>query len=222
MYKIAVVEDDSVIRSELLLLLTNNGYTAYDISDFHNVSEQIKELEPHIILLDINLPNEDGYKICMKIRSFSNTPIIFVTSRDTDIDELQSLMMGGDDFITKPYNISILLTRIAVLLKRVYKDDNQFVLTHRGVSLHIDSGKIEHNCNFAQLTQSELKILIYLFRYAGKICTRADIIDYLWDNELFIDDNTLSVNMTRIRNKLETIQVSNFIETKHRQGYYIS
>ncbi len=157
----------------------------------------------------------------MKIRAFSTVPIIFVTSRDTDIDELQSLMMGGDDFITKPYNISILLTRIAVLLKRVYKDDNQFILSHRGVVLNLEVGKIEKDGMEAELTKSEMRILFYLFRNTGKIVSRADLIDYLWDNELFIDDNTLSVNINRIRHKLEALKVSDLIKTKHRLGYTI-
>ena len=222
MYRIVVVEDDKVIRSELHLILTNNGYEVLDIVDFVNVAEQLKALNPQIILLDINLPNEDGYKICIKVRSFSDTPIIFVTSRDTDMDELQSLMMGGDDFITKPYNISILLTRIAILLKRTYKDLKQFILNYKGITLHIDSGKIEKDKKTAELTKSELKILAYLLKHTGKIVSRSDLVDHLWDNDLFVDDNTLSVNITRLRGKLEDIGVSNLIETKHRQGYIIN
>lgn len=222
MYRIAVVEDDKVIRSELHLILTNNGYEVLDIVDFVNVADQLKALNPQIILLDINLPNEDGYKICIKVRSYSDTPIIFVTSRDTDMDELQSLMMGGDDFITKPYNISILLTRIAILLKRTYKDLDQFILNHSGITLHIDSGKIEKDRKTAELTKSELKILAYLLKHTGKIVSRSDLVDHLWDNDLFVDDNTLSVNITRLRGKLENIGVSNLIETKHRQGYIIN
>lgn len=221
MYRIAIVEDDAMIRNELQLVLINNGYEVCKIEDFINVAEKIKEINPHIILLDINLPYEDGFKLCMKIRSFSAIPIIFVTSRDTDIDELQSLMMGGDDFITKPYNISILLTRIAVLLKRVYKDYNQLILSHRGVVLNIEAGKLEKDSIEAELTKSELRILICLYRNIGKIVTRADLIDYLWDNEMFIDDNTLSVNVNRIRHKLESLKVSDFIKTKHRLGYTI-
>ncbi|MDF2544726.1 MAG: response regulator transcription factor [Herbinix sp.] len=221
MYKIAIVEDDTIIRNELQIVLINHGYEICKIEDFKNVSDQIKELKPHIVLLDINLPYEDGYKICMKIRAFSTVPIIFVTSRDTDMDELQSLMMGGDDFITKPYNISILLTRIAVLLKRVYKDDNQLLLSHRGVVLNLEVGRIEKDGIEVELTKSEMRILSYLFRNIGKIVSRADLIDFLWDNELFIDDNTLSVNINRIRHKLEALQVSDLIKTKHRLGYTI-
>ncbi|MBH1939307.1 response regulator transcription factor [Mobilitalea sibirica] len=221
MYKIAVVEDDNTIRSELHLVLANHGYEVCDIVDFTNVVNQLKEIKPHIVLLDINLPGEDGLKICMKLRAFSDVPVIFVTSRDTDIDELQSLMMGGDDFITKPYNISILLTRIAVLLKRVYKDENQLVLEHKGITLNIETGRLIKDGLEAELTKSEMRILAYLFRHVGKIVPRADLIDHLWDNEMFVDDNTLSVNITRIRNKLEGIGVYHLIETKHRRGYYI-
>lgn len=221
MYKIALIEDDKAIREELRIILSNNGYEVFEITQFIDVAKQVKEIKPHMLLLDINLPNEDGFKICMDVRTFSELPIIFVTCRDTDMDEVKSLMMGGDDFVTKPYNISVLLSRISVLLKRVYKDNNQFILRYNGITLNIETGKIEKDGKTADLTKSELKILIYLFRNVGKIVSRADLTDYLWDNDLFVDDNTLSVNITRIRGKLETIGVKNLIETKHRQGYYI-
>ncbi len=221
MYKIAVIEDDKAIRNELHLILTNQGYEVCDVTEFQQVAEQIRQLQPHLVLLDINLPREDGFKICTKIRAFSAVPIIFVTCRESDLDELTSLMLGGDDYITKPYNSSILLTRIAILLKRVYKDEKQITMEHKGIKLNIENGRIEKDKSYVDLTKSEMRILAYLFRNAGKIVPRADLVDYLWDNEVFVDDNTLSVNITRIRNKLEKIQVYHLIETRHRQGYYI-
>ena len=174
-----------------------------------DIRELVKTHDPHIILLDINLPQMDGFTVCSQLRSFSKVPIIFVTSRNTDMDELCSMQMGGDDFITKPYNTSILLARIAALLKRSYewKDQN---LTHHGVLLDVAMSRVEFQNNTRELTKNEVKII-----------PREDLIDYLWDNKLFIDDNALSVNVTRIRNKLRELGVEDFIVTRHRQGYQI-
>ena len=221
MFKILIVEDNRAIREELKLVLENNGYKTVIIKDFFNTAEQIKKLEFDLMLLDINLPEEDGFKLCMKIRAFSQVPIIFVTSRNTDFDELQSITLGGDDFISKPYNIPILLARISALLKRTYTNKALSKLVHNGVTLDIETSKISFEEKSAELTKNEFKILLYLFKNNGKIVPRADIIDYLWDNEIFVDDNALSVNITRIRGKLEELGVSDFIQTKHRQGYII-
>ena len=137
------------------------------------------------------------------------------------MDELNSIMLGGDDFITKPYNTSILLARIASLIKRTYASEYAEALTCREVTLHLESSKIEHQGESAELTKNELKIMLFLFRNAGKIVPRADLVEYLWDSQLYVDDNALSVNITRIREKLKQIGVTDFIQTKHRQGYLI-
>ncbi len=221
MFKILIVEDDKSIREELKLLLENNGYEVAVISNFSNTYEQIKEFKYDLMLLDVNLPVENGFKLCMKIRAFSQVPIIFVTSRNTDLDELQSITLGGDDFISKPYNIPILLARISSLLKRTYANKSVTKLNHKNVILDLEKSKISFGEKSEELTKNEFKILLYLFKNSEKIVPRADIIDYLWDNEIFIDDNALSVNIARIRNKLEVLGVSNFIQTKHRQGYII-
>ena len=155
------------------------------------------------------------------IRTFSNVPIIFVTSCNTDMDELNSIMLGGDAFVTKPYNTAILLAKIASLLKRAYPVAGQEALSCNGITLHLESGKIEYAGRQTDLTKNELKILYYLFKHAGTICMRADIVEYLWDNQLYVDDNALSVNINRIRDKLSAIGVTGFIKTKHRQGYII-
>lgn len=152
---------------------------------------------------------------------FSNVPIIFVTSCNTDMDELNSIMLGGDAFVTKPYNTAILLAKIASLLKRAYPVTEQEVLSCNGVVLHLESGTIEYAGRQTDLTKNELKILYYLFKHAGIICTRADLVEYLWDNQLYVDDNALSVNINRIRDKLSAIGVTDFIKTKHRQGYIL-
>jgi len=176
--------------------------------------------EPHCILLDINLPHTDGFVLCKQIRSFSGVPIIFVTSRNTDMDELCSMTLGGDDFITKPYNISILIARIAAVLKRTYAH-GETILTHRGVYLFVARSVLAYEGKECELTKNELRILYNLFCHKGEIVARDDLIDDLWDNKLFIDDNALSVNITRIRAKLKELGVEAFIHTRHRQGYWI-
>ena len=220
MYTILIIEDDEAICRELQMLLQKQGYEAICWNMQEDIRELVKTHDPHIILLDINLPQMDGFTVCSQLRSFSKVPIIFVTSRNTDMDELCSMQMGGDDFITKPYNTSILLARIAALLKRSYewKDQN---LTHHGVLLDVAMSRIEYQNNTRELTKNEVKILHYMFQLKGEIIPREDLIDYLWDNKLFIDDNALSVNVTRIRNKLRELGVEDFIVTRHRQGYQI-
>lgn len=220
-YTILIIEDDVVIREELRELLTANGYVTEVISHFHDTVSQAAAIHPHLILLDINLPAEDGFRVCTGIRSVSNAPIIFVTSRNTDMDEWNSIMLGGDAFITKPYHTAILLAKIASLLKRAYPSGHTEVLEHRGAVLHPENSSIEYQGQEADLTKNELKILSYLFRHAGRICPRADIVEYLWDHRLYVDDNALSVNITRIREKLNAIGLTDFITTKHRQGYLI-
>lgn len=220
MYTILIIEDDEAICRELQMLLQKQGYEAICWNMQEDIRELVKTHDPHIILLDINLPQMDGFTVCSQLRSFSKVPIIFVTSRNTDMDELCSMQMGGDDFITKPYNTSILLARIAALLKRSYewKDQN---LTHHGVQLDVAMSRVEYQNNTRELTKNEVKILHYMFQHKGEIIPREDLIDYLWDNKLFIDDNALSVNVTRIRNKLRELGVEDFIVTRHRQGYQI-
>lgn len=221
MYQIMVIEDDTIIQEELSILLRSNDYEVILPKDFSDIISEIKKYNPHMLLLDINLPEQDGFKICTRIRSISNVPIIFVTSRNRDMDELNSIMLGGDDYITKPYNTPILLARIASLLKRTYASEYAEVMTYRDVTLHVESSKIEHQGKSAEITKNELKIMVYLFRNAGKIVPRADLVEYLWDSQLYVDDNALSVNITRIREKLKQIGVTDFIQTKHRQGYLI-
>lgn len=219
--KILIIEDDPVIRTELVTLLHGSGYEASAVTDFSTVTQTVKSVQPHLILLDIKLPQTNGFTLCSQIRSFSNVPIIFVTSCTSDMDELNSIMLGGDAFITKPYNTAILLARIASLLKRAYPAEAQTGLTYQGAILHLDSSKIEYAGQQADLTKNELKILCYLFKHAGTICARADIVEYLWDDQVYIDDNALSVNINRIREKLASIGLTDFIKTKHRQGYIL-
>lgn len=217
--RILIIEDDFTIQTQLNNLLSGNGYEVAAVTDFLKVIEQLEAFAPHLVLLDIKLPGNSGFDICSQIRTFSELPIVFVTSSNTDMDELNSIMLGGDAFITKPYNTAILLAKIAALLRRAYASGQAEVFTWNGAALHLESSLIEYKGQKSELTKNELKILYYLFKNAGKICSRSDIVDFLWDNQLYVDDNALSVNMTRIREKLVSIGLNNFIKTKHRQGY---
>ena len=217
--KILIIEDEPLIRNELKALLQSNGYEIAAPENFTNVVDWIKDEQPHLILLDIKLPGASGFSLCTQIRTFSDVPIIFVTSCTTDMDELNSIMLGGDAFITKPYNTAILLAKITSLIKRAYPAQQSDQITYGCVILYLETSSLEYGGQRVELTKNELKILYYLFKNAGKICSRGDIVEFLWDNQLYVDDNTLSVNINRIRNKLESIGLKDFIKTKHRQGY---
>ncbi|CEN90212.1 two component transcriptional regulator [[Clostridium] sordellii] len=222
MFTIMIIDDNEQLQNEIGNLLIANRYNIIKPKEFNNIPKLIKEENTDLILLDINLPQDDGFKICTQIRSFSQVPIIFITSRNTNIDELMAITLGGDDFITKPYNTQILLARINSILKRVYPDyKNMDVVEYNDVKLNILSSTIEHNGNVCELTKNELKIFHYLLMNKGKIVSRVDIMEHLWDSSLFVNDNTLTVNITRIRTKIEEIGISDFIKTKRGQGYII-
>ena len=219
--KILIVEDEPLIRNELTILLQSNGYETAAPDEFSDVTGQIKAEQPHLILLDIKLPGTSGFSLCTQIRTFSEVPIIFVTSCNTDMDELNSIMLGGDAFITKPYNTAILLAKIASLLRRAYPVQQSEQMACGGAVLRLESSSLDYNGQSVELTKNELKILYYLFKNAGKICARGDLVEFLWDNQLYVDDNALRVNINRIREQLAGIGLTDFIKTKHRQGYTI-
>ena len=219
MKKIFIVEDDFTIQAQLKTLLSGNGYEVFVVTDFSQTIQQIKAFVPHLVILDIKLPGNNGFEICSEIRTFSDIPIVFVTSSNTDMDELNSIMLGGDAFITKPYNPAILLAKTASLLKRAYPAQQAGQMAYGGAVLHLEASVLEYEGRRADLTKNEQKILYFLFKNAGNICSRPDITEFLWDNQLYVDDNALSVNINRIREKLAAIGLKNFIKTKHRQGY---
>lgn len=222
MKKILIVEDDQKLRNELKIYLEKNGYEALTIERFDNSIQDILDKKADLILLDINLPYLDGEYICKEIRKTSNVPIIMVTSRDSELDELISLNNGADQYVTKPYNLQILLAKIAGLLKRTENTGiNQNKIDCKEFILNISKSMIEKEEKQIELTKNELKILHFLVLRKGQIVSRDEIINYLWDSESFIDDNTLTVNMTRLRTKLEEIGLKDIIETKRGQGYIL-
>ena len=222
MYTIMIIDDNEQLQNGIGNLLVSNGYSVIKPREFSNIPYLVKESNPSLILLDINLPESDGFKICTEIRSFSRVPIIFITSRDTNIDELMGITLGGDDFITKPYNTQILLARISALIKRAYPNNGiTEIIEHNEAKINILSSTIEHNGKVIELTKNELKILHYLLNNRGKIVSRVDIMEYLWDSSMFVNDNTLTVNIGRIRSKFQDLGLKDYIKTKRGQGYLV-
>lgn len=222
MNKILIVEDDEKIRDELENFLNKHGYEANSLKKFDNAVEDILNENTDLILLDINLPYTDGEYICKEIRKTSNVPIIMVTSKDNELDELISLNYGADQYVTKPYNIQILLAKISGLLKRNQKSgENQDMIDCGDFVLNRSQSTIQRENLKVELTKNEINILYFLISHKGKIVSRDDIINYLWDSEAFVDDNTLNVNIRRLRAKLTEIGLSDLIETKRGQGYML-
>ena len=214
MITIMIIDDNEQLQNEIGNLLTINGYSVLKPKDFDKIPKMVKDDSPDLVLLDINLPSDDGFKLCTEIRSFSKVPIIFITSRNTNIDELMAITLGGDDYITKPYNTQILLARINALIKRAYPNDSNLdIIEYNGLKLNILSSTIEYKGNSKELTKNEMKILYYLLINKEKIVSRVEIMEYLWDSSMFVNDNTLTVNITRIRNKIEEIGLKDFIKT---------
>ena len=222
MQKILIVEDDKKIRKELEEFLNKHGYLAKGLEKFDNTIQDILNENADLILLDINLPYVDGEFVCKEVRKTSDVPIIMVTSRDNEIDELMSLNYGADQYVTKPYNIQILLAKINGLLKRNKKSEKEIQkIDCDGFLLNIAERVIEKDEQKIELTKNEYSILYYLSINKGRIVSRDEIMDYLWESEEFIDDNTLSVNVKRLRGKLEEIGLIDRIETRRGQGYIL-
>lgn len=219
MKKIIIVEDEEKIRAELNNFLVNYNYEVICLSKFESIIGDILKENAHLVLLDINLPIYDGYYICREIRKKSNVPIIVVSSRDTEMDELMSINLGADDFITKPYNTQILLARVNSILKRTYDKESADGIIYKGLELDLPKNTVIFEDNEIELTKNEFRILNCLMKNKGKIVSRGDLMDYLWDLDLFIDDNTLTVNINRLRKKLEEIKCEGYIETRRGRGY---
>ena len=222
MQKILIIEDDKKLRKELETFLNKHGFIAKGLEKFDNTIQDILNENADLILLDINLPYTDGEFVCKEVRKTSDVPIIMVTSRDNEIDELMSLNYGADQYVTKPYNIQILLAKINGLLKRNKKSDKEMQeIECDGFKLNIAERVIKKDDRKIELTKNEYTILYYLCINRARIVSRDEIMDYLWESEEFIDDNTLSVNVKRLRGKLEELGLVDRIQTRRGQGYII-
>lgn len=219
MKKILIVEDDISLRNELKILLDNSGYNSFILETFENAESEIINSNSDLILLDINLPKMNGEILLKNIRKEINTPVIMVTSKNTEADEVLSLSYGADDFITKPYNPALLLLHIEAIFRRLSHVPN--ILTYENLSIIPEKGIIKNNSTEVYLSKNEMMIFKILILKRGTIVSREEIMSELWNSEEFVDDNTLSVNISRLRNKLKDAGYENIIETRKGQGYIL-
>ncbi len=223
MYKILIVEDDLVIASSLKKHIETWGYDAQYISDFKNVFDYFNNFKPHLILMDVSLPYFNGYHWCEMIRKVSRAPILFLSSFSDNMNIIMAMNMGGDDFVSKPFDLDVLTAKINALLRRSYdfKPDDEFIVV-KGLMLNTNNLTIEYEGIISELTRNEFKILQILMSNAGKAVSRDVLILKLWETDSYIDDNTLTVNINRLRKKLESIGLIDVITTKKGVGYLIS
>ncbi|MGO1954540.1 MAG: response regulator transcription factor [Streptococcus thermophilus] len=220
MYKILLVEDDEVIRQQVKKILEQWEYEVVLVEDFMEVLSLFVKEEPHLVLMDIGLPLFNGYHWCQEIRKVSKMPIMFLSSIDQAMDIVMAINMGGDDFVTKPFDQNVLLAKIQGLLRRSYEfGKDQSLLEYMGVILNLKAMDLVYQGEVVSLTKNEFQILQVLFERSGNIVSREDLMKELWNSDFFIDDNTLSVNVARLRKKLEAVGLKDFIETKKGVGY---
>ena len=221
---IFIIEDDQSLSNEIKLALSKWGYSVGQVNDFENITNEVLDSNPKLILMDINLPSYDGFYWCSQIRNFMKVPIIFISSRDNDMDIIMSINMGGDDYITKPFSPQVLVAKIQAILRRTYSYNNDLksdVIKFKDITLNIVEDKLYFKGENVDLTKNELKIMNILMSNQEKIVSREEIIEELWDTDEFISENTLTVNVNRLRKKLKSIGLEDVIGTKKGQGYII-
>lgn len=222
MYKILIVEDDEVISSQLKRQLEKWGYCAVIVEDFMQVMAAFAKEQPHLVLMDIGLPFYNGHYWCQQIRAVSKIPIIFLSSASDKMNIVMAMNMGGDDFITKPFDIEVLLAKLGAILRRTYDFQGEMnLLEHRGILLNLSDFSMSVAGRKIELSKNEFRILEMLFANKGKVVSREALMKKLWDSDCFIDDNTLTVNITRLRRKIEEEGVQDLIMTKKGIGYYL-
>lgn len=221
MFKLLIIEDDQTLFQELKDRLSQWSYDVYGIEDFNNVMDTFHEVDPELVIIDIQLPRFDGFHWCRMIRQHSNVPIIFLSSRDHPTDMVMSMQLGADDYIQKPFHFDVLIAKLQAILRRVYNYSSDSIRIHRwqGATIDYDKNTVSNDDGTVELSRNEMLILKILLEHKNKIVSRTDIIQELWDDERFISDNTLTVNVNRLRKRLAEIQLGDFIETKVGQGY---
>jgi len=221
-----IVENDKKIANLIKCNVEKYGYNAYIVDDFSNIKAEFIKYNPHIVLMDINLPFYDGFYWCRDIRTISKAPIIFISARSSDMDQVMAIENGGDDYITKPFSYDVLIAKIKSALRRVYgeysENNNSQVYEVKGLYINLNQNTIEFNGNKIELSKKEFLLLNSLLKKSNAIISRDELLEILWDDIDFVDDNTLSVNITRVRKKLEELGIKNAIETKRGQGYSIT
>lgn len=222
MQKIMIVEDDEIIASSIKKHLEKWNYDVFVVNDFENVLEDFRNYEPLLILLDISLPYYNGYYWCQEIRKESEVPIIFISSTSENMNIVMAMNMGADDFINKPFDLTVLTAKLQAILRRTYSfNKTQNVLNYHSLTLDLLKGVISYHEDSIELTKTELKIMQILFEHAGQIVSRDTIMEALWQSEAFVDDNTLSVNINRLRKKLDAFSLPQLIHTKKGIGYHL-
>ncbi len=222
MYKILIIEDDLVISKTMKNHLESWNYEVEYVTDFKDVMAHFVSFNPHLVLLDIKLPFVNGFTLCSEIRKISRVPVIFISSASDNMNIVMAINMGGDDFIAKPFDLTVLTSKVQALLRRTYDFTGQTnLLEHRGIILNISDGTIHFKGQKLNLTKNEFKILHFLFENKGKVVSREALMNRLWETDSFIDDNTLTVNINRLRKKLETIGITDLIKTKKGIGYLV-
>lgn len=222
MYKIYLVEDDIRLRDHIKEYIEKFDYEVFVVSDFKEIEKEFDKINPDLVLLDINLPYYDGFYFCRAIRKKSNVPIMFISARTEDAEQIMAIELGGDDYITKPFSLQLLLTKINAFLRRVYGEYGKNDANNLSVNgLSIDEGnfKIYYESKQIELSKNEFKLLKELLMNKDHIVTREELLSVLWDDEAFVDYNTLTVNVTRVRNKLKELGINNAIKTKRGVGY---
>lgn len=223
MYKILIVEDDRTISDQISKYLGRWGYETACAEDFENILSQFIAFDPQLVLLDIGLPFYNGYYWCGEIRKVSQVPVVFVSSASDNMNIVMAMNMGGDDFIVKPFDLEVLLAKVQAILRRTYSFQNQStIMEHRKVILNLADMSLLFQGDKLELSKNELRILQLLYENVGRTVSRDSIMKRLWDNECFVDDNTLTVNMNRLRKKLEEAGIRDFILTKKGVGYQLS
>lgn len=222
MYKILIVEDDTIIADILKNQLFKWGYEAENVSDFNNVVEEFKKYNPQLLILDITLPFYNGFHWCTEIRKISKVPIIFASSASDNMNLIMAINMGADDFIAKPFDLNVMVAKVQALLRRTYSFQGEInILESNGIVLNLGNMTLTYNNHKVELSKNEFKILEVLLKNKNKTVSRDEIMKQLWDSDSFIDDNTLTVNVTRLRKKLEDIGIKGVIKTKKGIGYLI-
>ena len=223
MYKILMIEDDEIICESVKIHLEKWGYEVEGVKDFTKVVETFTEVAPQLVLMDIGLPFFNGYHWCMEIRKLSKVPIIFLSSASDNMNIVMAMNMGADDFMTKPFDLEILAAKVQAMIRRTYDFKGDYgLLEHKGVWLNLMDATMQIAGEKIELTKNEFRILEMLFENKGRVVYRDELMKRLWDNACFVDDNTLTVNMTRLRNKLEELGLKELIETKRGQGYILN
>ncbi len=222
MYKILLVEDDEIISKSIMQHLENWDFEVITVRDFKNITNEFTECNAHIVLLDLILPFYDGFYWCKEIRKISNVPIVFLSSASDNMNIVMAVNMGGDDFISKPFNVSVLLAKIQAILRRTYDMPNGIsILEHKGIILNLNDFTLSYRDKSMELTKNEFRILETLLVNKGKIVSRDTLMMKLWQDDNYVEENTLTVNVTRLRKKLEDLGIDDFIKTKVGCGYII-